>query len=1136
MDAILKNSMLPTKVITGENQAKYGGGGSRIKPSSFTFNNVTNNNHNNNNNTCPGFADLDESSNHNSSDIHSLHYSQPRTVPSTVEHFPPGIQSANQASRLGSLSFLKFGSKPSRSFSTKSNPSTPKKASRAAARHSLHISAIRSSRDTHHRSSSHAAEATDHYRLPQPPVSPTFSLDSTSPARSSADDPFSGNNRSPSMHTGHVFDEKMSKTVHAHKRTHLDEEYDYDDADASYQYRDAPKSHDPFDAEEYQFKRYVDEEDEDVVRLSSVDVMLNNEGFYLIDKDSSNKQTPSLLERRKQGPIRPLHSINNSLSRRPIGRFNAPISPPLSEPSMLNSRSTSIASISDDCFSNGLEVEEKSGQSYVPEILRSRLPAIATARDTAPIYCSNKHNNNVAVMDNMNMESLEELQVLMSDMNCIDRDGSGEVQLLMSQMTQGQDVVRRPEEIPDNEPIRSPQSPPPECACRHSPKTPTRRVSRSMINTLHTASNEEIDDEMAKELQQLMEELSYTPVKITPSPVGAEEAFRVRSMAESEGLNEMPSEIETESSLLTLDNLSILPPISASNEEYGLGQGLDFSDLDDISDMLEEEIMEFELRQKERRLVMQDNLKAVADFDALRLDTSQLRLSEVTPDTSPIDLLSSTVRATSSSSNKSELSGTTAALSGGSRSLRDKARKHNLKENEIRVEDPAYLVAFKSFLRSAVHSDAFVSKQPRFDAVQTRRICNETSHEYRPLPPPPFEMTEAPSVQDPSLPVRKLLTPEERRVKQVTEEITTRLWVFAASRWLNYGRLLTSPAHELLYQSSLSEQRRPKQRSMSVMSTKSGTRRKVLDLGGAPVADWGWHCAYEYPHSKVYTVTSRPKNINIDNVEITGAGIIEKRRFRGPSNHRHIKVSSLWHLPFPDNHFDVISARSLHTILKQQPPARRPRAQTDKPGRKRMDEYALTVRECYRVLKPGGHFEFNLMDADILNAGPATKELCGRFEADLKEHGYDPNPTTRWLSRLDRAGFQDVQRTWTLVPMTPPSARPVPPPKRDLSQSPANDLQKAEEEMRQELEKLSEKPIAKGSTKDVACISGLVGNWRWEEWMIKLDGERASPEGKRGLVKGISPVLEEGRENNSAWRQLVGWAKKPTKREKALRM
>ena len=64
---------------------------------------------------------------------------------------------------------------------------------------------------------------------------------------------------------------------------------------------------------------------------------------------------------------------------------------------------------------------------------------------------------------------------------------------------------------------------------------------------------------------------------------------------------------------------------------------------------------------------------------------------------------------------------------------------------------------------------------------------------------------------------------------------------------------------------------------------------------------------------------------------------------------------------------------------------------------------------------------------------------------------------------------------------------------------------------------------AVGSKADAACISGLVGNWAWEGWMLKLQMEM----GKEKVLEGVGAVIEEGKTTGAGWRCLSGWARKP---------
>ncbi|KAF3933975.1 hypothetical protein ABW19_dt0208515 [Dactylella cylindrospora] len=770
---------------------------------------------------------------------------------------------------------------------------------------------------------------------------------------------------------------------------------------------------------------------------------------------------------------------------------------------------------------------------------------------------------------------LMELEEMMTDMKSSETSAEKEIRLLMQEMLVGQEVVRRPGEVTSMELIPSPQLPqlieeeeeeetdfeiepspaqiPAEFDMTKSADwkdierwagigTQVEYPRESSILTGDDKS--EIDDESMDEedYEQLEMEAEMDRMSMRSS----------RHPAEDEGLNEMSfdysipmPEIPAEYDISTpkqayaqsLNEEQVEEEEELDPEaEYTLGVGVSFEELDLVNEELK---LEYEAEDEAERLRQMEAAKTLTleipgsrpgTQDGSRPGTKdglpQLSLLEVPPPNYGAG--KATLESpTSGEESPYEIKGKAADFSRG-------GRRHNLKENEIRVEDPAYLIAFKKFLKPSVHTDAFVSRQTRFDGFQTRRICNELPHEYRPLPPPPPKAEPEPTPQ-PAKPSWQMeeedrvlsMTPEQRRAKEVSDEITSRLWVFMAAKWLHYGRILVSPAHDILNQAA-------QERRKNKNAVPPPVRRRILDLGGAPVADWGWHCAYEYPHSKVYTVTSRPKNINIDNVPIAGLGVIEKRRFTGPSNHRHIKVSSLWKLPFPDNHFDVISARSLQTILKQTPPPKRRSERNNRHSKTpRLDEYSLTLKECYRVLKPGGHFEWSLTDSDVVRAGPSTQELATEFAHELRSRGYDPTPTSRWINRLANTGFVSTKRTWTVLPMAAPAIKPKVAPKRTLGKSFEDDLKAAQEEMQAELKAWEELGVVKGSTKDVAPLTGILGTWRWEEWMVKVDGERENPAWKKGLVNGITSAVDEGREMGSGWRCLVGWTRKPTKLEQA---
>ncbi|CUS08188.1 unnamed protein product [Tuber aestivum] len=442
-----------------------------------------------------------------------------------------------------------------------------------------------------------------------------------------------------------------------------------------------------------------------------------------------------------------------------------------------------------------------------------------------------------------------------------------------------------------------------------------------------------------------------------------------------------------------------------------------------------------------------------------------------------------------------------------------------IEKEETPKTDSSYLKAFRGFVKRSGDSDPFIHRMPRFDALQAQRICNHLRSDYPLLASGKKARSGSPD---------EVVTATVRQ-REAEEGILTSLWALMALRWMNFGRVVISPGHETLLAASAKRLTRRATTKMDQRATQmlenvssgiytgSHERRRVLDLGGAPIADWGWHCAYDYPKAKVYTVTTASRPRQQPEGEEKASRTPDK--CRGPQNHRPLVVSKLWKLPFPQNHFDVVSARTLYLALKATVPANSP--DND------MDEYDLCLEECLRVLKPGGHLEFSLFDNDIVNAGPLGAKLAAKFSKVLESKGYDAAPTKRWVSRLNRAGFGEIKRSWIFLPMSPPCAKPKVPSKGEMQLPPheSQDLEMVKEEVRRKLKAWEDPNAGGGSVENVSPITGLVGSWIWEKWMMKTEGES---DGECDLTTDtIGDVLEEGREKGSGWRCLVGWARKP---------
>lgn len=396
-------------------------------------------------------------------------------------------------------------------------------------------------------------------------------------------------------------------------------------------------------------------------------------------------------------------------------------------------------------------------------------------------------------------------------------------------------------------------------------------------------------------------------------------------------------------------------------------------------------------------------------------------------------------------------------------------------------QESAYYRAFQHMVTRSRYRDTFVHRIPRFEALQSQRVSFPAAHRAQLLGK--YQLSVVPmsakkrlsanvargdelSIQDP----QKLKREKEYEARM---QMAPANWNVMAAKLLNGGRLIAAPVAKRLAR-------------LSSMGPKlDGTprdRARILDLGGQATCDWAWYCALEYPNTKVYTVTTKALR------QLSNSNI------RGPKNHRQVAINHLTKLPFADNQFDLISAREIYTILREN-------------GEQGQDEWKTCLKECMRILKPGGYLEFSILDSDIVNAGPQGLAKSVEFGFNLKTLGYDPVPSKAWLGRLREAGFVGIKRAWLFLPM---GAKVESPPQSRDSMG---------VEVKLELE-----AMVSGSTENAANVCGVVGGWAWEKWLLRY---KIQSEGSEGKLEGIQGIIEEGRACGAGWRTVNGWARKP---------
>ncbi|KAI0426811.1 methyltransferase domain-containing protein [Xylaria sp. FL1042] len=414
---------------------------------------------------------------------------------------------------------------------------------------------------------------------------------------------------------------------------------------------------------------------------------------------------------------------------------------------------------------------------------------------------------------------------------------------------------------------------------------------------------------------------------------------------------------------------------------------------------------------------------------------------------------------------------------------------------KIAHKESAYYRAFQDYIIRSGQQDAFVHRLPRFEALQAQRVALREAHRNQLLGKYQLSVVPQSARKRMSANVVRgddVLVDDPEKLKREKEDeafvqMAAANWNVSAIKALNNGRLFSAPiAKQLARLSRIGG---------------ANKRARILDLGGQATCDWAWHCAITYPNTKVYTVTTK------------AVRQLSNCNMRGPSNHRQVAVERLTRLPFPDAHFDLVSARELHSILKFI-------------GENGEDEWESCLSEVMRVLKPGGYLDFSVIDSDIMNAGPLGLAKSVEFGFSLKTLGYDSSPTRLFLGRLGRAGFNEVRRAWMCLPMghtkLPAGEKPLPV-VRD-----SNGIERTREVA----------AIAQGSTDGAAGIAGLAGSWAWERWLLRCEMEKVAGEGRLWLdtaevreagkcLEGVHGVIEEGRSCGAGFRMLNGFARKP---------
>lgn len=207
--------------------------------------------------------------------------------------------------------------------------------------------------------------------------------------------------------------------------------------------------------------------------------------------------------------------------------------------------------------------------------------------------------------------------------------------------------------------------------------------------------------------------------------------------------------------------------------------------------------------------------------------------------------------------------------------------------------------------------------------------------------------------------------PEHDAGKKSTSS-NLRFGALMTSKWLSFGRILFSPAHN---------------------EVRLADDPRVLVVDGLG-DDWSRYVATSYPNAAVYNLSISASN----DTESSGWGSL--------SNYYHYNHASLSApFPFPKGFFTAVVFRF-------------PVAASE-------HSYQACISESKRVLRPGGHLEVVALDIDMMNMGTRGRRALRGLKTRMQQCDQDVslrNLSDILVRMIGRRGFEEVQRCIVGVP------------------------------------------------------------------------------------------------------------------------
>ncbi|KAL1982649.1 hypothetical protein VTN96DRAFT_1019 [Rasamsonia emersonii] len=374
---------------------------------------------------------------------------------------------------------------------------------------------------------------------------------------------------------------------------------------------------------------------------------------------------------------------------------------------------------------------------------------------------------------------------------------------------------------------------------------------------------------------------------------------------------------------------------------------------------------------------------------------------------------------------------------------------------------------------------------------------NDPSIELRPSTPttvPDFESTRRRNTV--------LFDIAERDREGTAAQTNLRSASLMTSRWLSFGRVLFSPAHNRV---------------------KSTDQERILVIDGLGNDDWSYYCALTYPNANVYSLSMRQ----------TSSTSTHPAAWQPPENHHlipHTSVDSPF--PFPKGFFTVCILRFPAACSEY--------------GQRNI------ISECKRVLRPGGYLEMSILDLDLVNMGNRTRKAVRM----LKERIYLADPSISLKPASDNIqkllgtfGFDNLKRCMVSVPVSGvivgssdssnsnhSASTPTPKTSTGPSSNPASATESqsrkrtSSDTVEQSLGDLLSDPSPSASNDEyIARMVARVGRWwytRCYEIPVLSDGafDRS--------IWADRKLLRECQKRGTGFRLLIAYAQKPNEKRR----